>query len=89
MLKISVFLGDRDSYTRMGSKDNSKGKTQITQSLIEHFATNCPQFIHVVHVIKLCMTGHYLIYGIRKIGAKHLVRIIPRIIEMSVFEDVR
>ena len=56
-------------FTRVASKRNSEGKTIITKSLINHFATNRERHILKSEVIKIGMVDRYLIIGARKINA--------------------
>ena len=42
---------------------------QTSKTLIDHFATNRPNYILRANVLRLGMVDHYLIFAIRKINA--------------------
>ena len=57
-------------YTRVATYTNAQGEAKITKSLVDHFSTNRPNHISDCGVIKLGITDHYVIYGVRKLHAK-------------------
>ena len=61
-----------NDYTRVAviKKD---GIQHSSKSLIDHFATNCPNYILRANVLKLGMVDHYLISAVRKINAKRIL----------------
>ncbi len=61
-----------DEYTRVATVERN-GALHISKSLIDHFATNRPDYILRSNVLKIGMTDHYLISAIRKINAKRLL----------------
>ena len=58
-------------FTRVAATTSSKnGEISTSKTIIDHFSTNRPNFISYSGVIKLGMTDHYMILGIRKLNAK-------------------
>ena len=61
-------------FTRVAATTSSNnGEISTSKTIIDHFSTNRPNFISYSGVIKLGMTDHYMILGIRKLNAKLLV----------------
>ena len=59
--------------------------TRNTKSLIDHFFKNKPESIALTGVSKITISGHYLIYGIRKFPS---VKVNTRIIELRDFKNL-
>ena len=58
-------------FTRVAATTSSKnGEISTSKTIIDHFSTSRPNFISYSGVIKLGMTGHYMILGIRKLNSK-------------------
>ena len=58
-------------FTRVAATTSSNsGEISTSKTIIDHFSTNRPNFISYSGVIKLGMTDHYMILGIRKLNAK-------------------
>ena len=58
-------------FTRVAATTRSNnGEISISKTIIDHFSTNRPNFILYSGVIKLSMTDHYMILGIRRLNAK-------------------
>ena len=60
---------------------NKDGKTIVTKSLIDHFATNREKYIIKTDIIKSSMVDHYLIIGTRKVNARCILQRSEKIIE--------
>ena len=56
-------------FTRVATKTSSNGETSTTKTVIDHFSTNRPNLISSSGVIKIGMTDHYMVFGIRKLNA--------------------
>ena len=76
-------------FTRVASKRNSEGKTIITKSLINHFATNRERNILKSEVIKTGMVDHYLIMGTRKINAWRTRQKCQKTVETRMFKKYK
>ena len=61
-----------NDYTRVAAVEKD-GAPYTSKTLIDHFATNRPNYILRANVLKLGMVDHYLIFAIRKINAKRLI----------------
>jgi len=61
-----------NEYTRVAAVEKD-GAPHTSNTLIDHFATNRPNYILRAKVLKLGMVDHYLIFAIRKINAKRLI----------------
>ena len=57
-------------FTRVATTTSSNGETSTTKTIIDHLSTNRPNFISNSGVIKIGMTDHYMIFGVRKLNAK-------------------
>ena len=57
------------------------GASHTSKTLIDHFATNRPNYILRASVLKLGMVDHYLIFAVRKINAKRLLDKQVKIVE--------
>ena len=57
-------------YTRVATSVCSDGKTNTTRTLIDHLSTNRPNYISSSGVIKISMSDHYMIYGVRKLSGR-------------------
>ena len=68
-------------YTRIASKTNKDGKTIVTKSLINHFATNREKYILKTDIIKSGMVDYYLIIGTRKVNAWRILQRSEKITE--------
>lgn len=51
-----------------------RGAPHNYKNLIDHFATNHPNYILKASVLKSDIVDHYFIFGIRKINPKKLKR---------------
>ena len=60
-------------FTRVATKTSSNGETYTTKTVIDHFSTNRPNFISCSGVIKIGMTNHYMVFGIRKLNANRSI----------------
>ena len=74
-------------YTRVASKINNEGKTIITKSLIDHFATNRVRHILKSEVIQIGMVDHYLIIGTRKINAWRILQKCQKTVETQMLKN--
>ena len=61
-----------NEYTRVAALEKD-GASHTYKTLIDHFATNCPNYILRASVLKLGMVDHYLIFAVRKLNAKRLL----------------
>ena len=61
-------------YTRVAVLVNNKNEHKISKTLIDHFATNKPKYTLRADILETGMVDHYLIYGIRKLNARRLIR---------------
>ena len=61
-----------NNHTRVAVMEKD-GAPHTSKTLIDHFATNLPNYIMSANVLKLWMVDHYLIFAIRKINAKRLI----------------
>ena len=59
-------------YTRVAVMEKD-GAPHTSKTLVEHFATNRPNYIMSANVLKLRMVDHYLIFARRKINATRLI----------------
>ena len=59
-------------YTRVATQEKD-GIQHSSKTLIDHFATNSPNYILRANVLKLGMVDHYLIFAVRKINAKRIL----------------
>ena len=57
------------------------GASHTSKTLIDHFATNRPNYILRASVLKLGMVDHYLIFAVRKLNAKRLLDKQVKIVE--------
>ena len=57
------------------------GLPHTSRTLIDHFATNRPNYFLRANVLKLGMVDHYLIFAVRKINAKQLINKQTKIVE--------
>ena len=57
-------------YRRLVTSICSNGKANTTRTLIDHLSTNRPYYISSSGVIKLSMSDHYMIYGVRKLRSR-------------------
>ena len=57
-------------YTRVATSVCSDGKTNTTRTLIDYLSTNRPNYISSSGVIKISMSDHYMIYGVRKLSSR-------------------
>ena len=57
-------------HTKVATHKDSQGEPKVTKTLIDHYSTNRPNNISACGVIKVGITDHYVIYGIRKINAR-------------------
>ena len=73
--------------TRVASKINNEGKTVITKSLIDHFATNRVRHILKSEVIQIGMVDHYLIIGTRKIIAWRILQKCQKTVETRMLKN--
>ena len=55
-------------FTREATKMSSSGETSTTKTVIDHSSTNRPNLISSSGVIKIGMTDHYMVFGIRKLN---------------------
>ena len=60
----------RDFKRVAATTSSNNGEISTSKTIIDHFSTNRPKFISYSGVIKLGMTDHYMIFGIRKLNAK-------------------
>ena len=74
-------------YTRVASKVNNEGRTIITKSLIDHFATNRKRHILKSEAIQTSMVDHYLIIGTRKINAWRILQKCQKTIETRMLKN--
>ena len=57
-------------YTRVATSVCSDGKTNTTRTLTDHLSTNRPNYISSSGVIKISMSDHYMICGVRKLSSR-------------------
>ena len=60
--------------TRVAFITSSSGNISTTRTVIDHFSTNRSSIISFIGVIKIDMTDHYMILGIRKLTANFQAR---------------
>ena len=58
------------NYTRIVPTTNDRGATETTKSLIDHIATNRPNYIIEAGTLETSFTDHYLVFARRKINAR-------------------
>ena len=61
-----------NEYTRVAPLEKD-GAPHTSKTLIDHFATNRPDYILRASVLKLGMVDHYLIFAVRKINGNRIL----------------
>ena len=76
------------NYTRIASKANDKGVREMTKSLIDHIATNHPNYISEAGTLESSFTDHYLVYVRRKINFRFRLNKKVKFVETKAYRNM-